>query len=734
MSRLDLGSTDDLARQVEKLHKINRALIQRAERAEAPGGEAFANFQAAVSLESQVRQRTRALGQALEDLQQANTDLEIAKTQAEQARADLSNAIEAVREGFALFGADDRLVMRNTRFCSLLPDVKARLTAGMAFADYVDAVAESDVVAVADRAEWAERRHRVHRRRAASFSIELSGDRWLQVAEHKTPDGGTAILQTEVTDLVRLERLERDKLLDTQARMIRATLDHLGQGVAIFDAEARLIGFNERLRDLITPPADLLRTGTSFRAIADYFRFKRLFREGEALRALGGWVERQDRAPLALALSTHDDVYLDLLCEGTPDGGFVISLTDITAQRRAALDLHAMNETLESRVDERTAELSAARDAAQKANVSKSRFVAAVSHDLLQPVNAAKLFLASLGEEPLAEKPAELVAHIGAAFDNMESILSALLDITRLDSGEAAVNVSTVPLAPMLSAIATEFRPMADAKGLALRVAEVPGDLAVRSDPTYLRRIAQNLISNAIRYTRAGSVEVSARSQDEIVTLRVADTGPGIPPDKHALIFQEFQRGSQPDAEPGMGLGLAIVEQACKALDHSLRLDSAPGKGTCFEIGLARATDTTGVRPRRGEPAAAGDLGATVALVIENDEQGRAATCNLLETWGVHTVEAHGASAAMELIQEIGITPDVILSDLHLDDADGFGAVAALRAAFGPIPAVMVSADRSAGLMARAEALDLPLLHKPVEPARLRAVLVWLRTRGGEAS
>lgn len=730
MSTLDLGDGGDLARKVEKLLKINRALMHRVEREQSPGGEAYSHFQAAVSLESQVRERTRALAQVLEDLQRANAELALAKTQAEQARADLSNAIGAIREGFALFGRDERLVLRNARFCSLLPDVRAQLEVGMAFDDFVEAVAASSAVVLPDREAWKESRRQAHRRSAANFVVELVGDRWLQVAEHRTGDGGTAILQTDVTDLVRLERLERDKLLDSQARLVRATLDHLGQGVAIFDSQARMIGSNRRLREFISPPIDLLRTGTSFRAIADYFQFKRQFRELEALQALMDWVMQPSRPPLALQLSTQDDVHFDLFAEETPDGGFVISLTDITAERRLTRDLHAMNESLESRVEERTAELSAARDAAQRANAARSRFVAAVSHDLLQPVNAAKLFLAALREEELPPRPAALVERIGSAFQNMEAILSALLDISRLDSGRAAVNVTNVALAPMLTALAAEFLPLARAKGLELEVAPVEEGLWVRSDATYLRRIAQNLLSNAVRYTREGRVRMSVSDTGGRLTLVVEDTGPGIPPEKHALIFQEFERGGAPESEPGMGLGLAIVDQACKVLGHALRLQSAPGQGTRFEVDLERAAPPAGTFSTRRELSGGADLGSMAVLIVENDDEVRAATANLLESWGAHTIEAESASGALQLVREIGIVPDVLIVDVHLADATGFDAVQLLRSELGQVPAILVSADHSPVVQGEAEQAGLPLLHKPVEAARLRALLVWMRARG----
>ena len=267
-----------------------------------------------------------------------------------------------------------------------------------------------------------------------------------------------------------------------------------------------------------------------------------------------------------------------------PDRGFVISFTDITNERAAVRALSFLNEALEARVSERTEELEAALAEAALANETKSRFVAAASHDLLQPLSAAKLFLAS-AEDEASEEAAPVLGKARRALESVEHLMDALVDISRLDPGRTEVHVGKVSLSRLMRQLADELAPEARAKGLDLRV--VPTTAVVASDPTYLRRILQNLLTNAVRYTREGSVLMGARRHANRVTVEVIDTGPGIPEDRMRDIFREFQRlDSAASASEGMGLGLAIVERACSLLNHDLTVTSELGKGTRFAVTL----------------------------------------------------------------------------------------------------------------------------------------------------
>lgn len=237
-------------------------------------------------------------------------------------------------------------------------------------------------------------------------------------------------------------------------------------------------------------------------------------------------------------------------------------------------------------LSQKNRELAEARTAAEEANRSRTRFLRAASHDLLQPLSAARLYLAALSATAMNEEQAALVARLSGALESVETLMNAVLDIARLDGGQIAVHRQPVALDDLFRKLDAEFTPLAQARGLALRF--LPSDAMVDSDPVLLRRIAQNLIANAVKYTQRGGVVVSARWRQDRFWLTVSDTGPGIPLRDQDRIFDEFQRLDH-DGTPGMGLGLSIVRLACTRLDHPIRMWSRPGRGTRFRIGLPQA-------------------------------------------------------------------------------------------------------------------------------------------------
>lgn len=727
-----INPADTPERRIEKLLIIVAALMRRVEQATDDSGAAYAQFQRAAMLEEQVRERTQELGRVLDLLNESNARLAEAMREAETARQNLSNAIETVQEGFALFDRDDRLVMCNSRFALHMPDVHGRLRPGLPFSDYVEMVSRSPDLALPEgetAREWARLRMRRHHDAHVIFNVRLTGDRWLQVSEHRTADGGTVVLQTDVTDIIRAERLERGKLLDDQARVIRATLDHINQGVGIFDAKARLIGWNRRLGSLLALPLGRLRIGASFGSL--FGRLRSELRLGGTMTAeqLEAWVARPDhRPPLRFEARRGDNLILDVFAEGMADGGFVFSFTDVTAERAALEALSRANETLEARVMERTLELEVALANAERANASRSRFVAAASHDLLQPLSAAKLFISAISGETLDREGRAALEKAQNALGSVEAILDALLDISRLESGKAALSIGAVPLDRLLRTLADEFAPRAAAKGLTLRV--VPCSAVVESDPAYLRRILQNLIGNAIRYTERGRVLVGARRRGGAVRLEVWDTGPGIPEEAREDIFKEFHRlNARASASEGMGLGLAIVERACALLGHPLGLRSTVGRGTCFMVQVPLSVSPGGASQpaelpeRRMGPVAADKI----AFLVENDAELRRALGLLLEKWGMMVLEAPSGEEALALIDEIGILPDIFLVDQQLGDGmTGIEFIARSRALHGPVPARLITANRGWDVRAAAAAEGIELLYKPIDPRALEAVLARL--------
>ncbi|MCU0904536.1 MAG: hybrid sensor histidine kinase/response regulator [Tabrizicola sp.] len=726
-----INPADSAERRAEKLLTIAEALMRRVEQATDDSGAAYAQFQRAALLEDQVRERTQDLGRALDLLNESNARLAEAMREAETARQNLSSAIETVQEGFALFDIEDRLVMCNSRFALHMPDVHARLQPGLAFRDYVALVSRSPHLALPEgegAQDWAEARMRRHKDRHVILNVRMSGDQWLQVSEHRTADGGTVILQTDITDIIRAERHERGKLLDDQARVIRATLDHINQGVGIFDAEARLVGWNQRLGSLLSLPVGRLRIGASFEALFGRLKAEMQFDGGMTQGALMAWVVAGTRPPLEFAVRRGEELILDVFAQGMPDGGFVLSFTDVTAERAALGALSRANETLEARVMERTLELEDALAHAERANASRSRFVAAASHDLLQPLSAAKLFISSIAGDGLDPGAQVALEKAQNALMSVEGLVDALLDISKLESGKAAVSVGAVSLDRLLRTMAEEFAPMAAAKGLKLTV--VPCSATVDSDPAYLRRILQNLIGNAIRYTARGRVLVGARRRGGVVRLEVWDTGPGIPEDAQNDIFKEFYRlNARASASEGMGLGLAIVERACALLGHPLGLNSEVGRGTCFMVQVPLSEAGPGLPQqidppeRRRGPVAADKI----AFLVENDAELRRALGLLLEKWGMTVLEADSGEEALALIAEIGILPDIFLVDHQLGDGmTGIVFLERIAAQHGPVRAQLITANRGREIREAAEAAGLGILHKPIDPRALEAVVARL--------
>lgn len=720
--------SDSIELQQKKLLKITSVLMRRVEQATNDSGAAYAHFHRALMLEEEVHARTTDLEQTLELLNQSNAELSRATAAAERARADLSNALEAVQEGFALFNADDVMVMCNSRFGMYMPDVRQALRPGLTFQEFVGVVSHSPYLALPEGEtpeSWARKRKRKHQESHVNFNVRVARDRWIQVSEHRTPDHGTAILQTDVTDMIRLERRARDKLLDDQARLIRATLDHINQGICIFDSEHGLAGWNTRFSELLHLPLNLLRVGRSFERLFEHIGEDMAFTEGQSLSALTDWVSHGGgRLSLSLAVKHQGGVYLDIFGQEMPGGGFVISFTDVTAEREAIEALSAVNETLEQRVLERTLALEDALQEAERANASKSRFVAAASHDLLQPLSAAKLFISSLEEMALGEEALLTAQKAGSALGSVEAILGALLDISKLDSGRAAVEVTTFPISQILAPLRDEFEPLARRKGLRLTV--IHCDLMVKSDPSYLRRILQNLIANAVRYTRSGRVLVGARRRRSTLVLQVWDSGPGIPEDKQDIIFKEFQRLDSAESSGSVGLGLAIVERACNLLGHTLSMRSELGRGTAFFVTVSRGVGTAPSAALHHDAGLPEDQGATnlIALVIENDRSMRDAMTTRLESWGVSVFDVADQAEAVTLLQDVGVAPDVLLVDYQLGNGpDGIAAIQEIRRLFGDIPAALVTANRSNELRHTCQLTAVHYLNKPVEPDALRRFL-----------
>lgn len=383
-------------------------------------------------------------------------------------------------------------------------------------------------------------------------------------------------------------------------------------------------------------------------------------------------------------------------------------------------------------LEESNRALIAAKEEAELANRSKTKFLAAASHDLLQPLNAAKLSISTLADMELGDEATVIAGQVERGLKTIEELIKALIDISKLDAGVVRPNVHAIDLNELIDDLIETFEPMAARKGLRLSVAIQA--LAVESDPALLRRILQNLVSNAVRYARSGGVRIRARAKSGLCVIDVVDTGPGISREDRARIFDEFYRGDVGgDAEIGLGLGLSIVKRMTLALGHGLQVTSKPGRGSRFRLRVAMAQGA--VRPRAQDsvpaPSSRTTLEGALVVVVENDAAALEALCRLLSSWEAEVV---GARSVEELDRALDgrAAPQVALLDYHLDNGrTGLDAFEWLRGRYGSaLPAIFTTADHGAEVARRVQSTGGELLHKPVKPAQIRALISHL-TGGG---
>jgi CheY-like chemotaxis protein/nitrogen-specific signal transduction histidine kinase len=390
----------------------------------------------------------------------------------------------------------------------------------------------------------------------------------------------------------------------------------------------------------------------------------------------------------------------------------------VTEFKRVELALLEANENLEQRVAQRSEE-------AESAQQSKSRFLAAISHDVLQPLNAARLFTSALRESGGdAAEQVRLAERVDASLRAAEELLDGLLDVSRMDHNRLRAELTDFDAAEVMRELAAQYAPVAAGRGLQLRV-HVRDRAPVRSDRRLLRRVLQNFIANALRYTRSGRIVLGMRGRGAQLELQVWDTGPGIPPQHMRQIFDEFQRYQQPFdwGEQGLGLGLSICQRISRVLDAPLDARSNVGKGSMFSITVPRAASIS-ARPAvpRRMPASDSLTGLKV-LCVDNDQEILDGMRVLLGRWGVNVVTAATVDAALERV--VAEAPAVMLVDYHLHDRlEGLDTLDALRAASpGPIAGALLTADGRDELKAEARERGYRLLTKPVKPASLRAFL-----------
>lgn len=409
-------------------------------------------------------------------------------------------------------------------------------------------------------------------------------------------------------------------------------------------------------------------------------------------------------------------------------------------QQGGAYSLFQTAIMLEARVRARTEELTAlmnslersnaalqvAKEEAETANRSKTRFLAAASHDLLQPLNAARLSLSALTDLAPGPEAKAVARQVERGLETIEDLIKALIDISKLDAGIVRPMVKPVRLADLVAGIEASFRPFAERKEL--RLVTRCADLVVETDGILLQRILQNLVSNAIRYTESGGVLIAARRREKRCRIDVVDTGCGIPEHERALVFEEFFRGAREgdDGGIGLGLGLSIVQRTASTLDHAVELHSRAGHGTRLSLTLPLATQRPEARVPLA-PLATALTGARV-LAIENDASTAEALQRLLRSWDAEVQVFRDLTGVVAALGAGLARPDVMVIDYHLDNgACGLDVVDYLRRNRGWVtPVILTTADHGADIAARAQTTGAELVHKPIKPAQLRSLLAYM--------
>lgn len=397
---------------------------------------------------------------------------------------------------------------------------------------------------------------------------------------------------------------------------------------------------------------------------------------------------------------------------------------------RAAIELRFENLELLGHTEQARRQTDQARHEAEEANTAKSKFLAAASHDLRQPIHAQGLFLNVLLHTELSAEQRELVGNISSASAASADMLDTLLDFSRIEAGVVNPQIQPFSLQDLLNKIECEFEPQADAKGLRYRSRETP--LLVQSDPALVELILRNLVSNAIRYSDVGGLMVACRRRGSHAVLEVWDTGMGIAPEQQAEVFKEFHQLGNPerDRRKGLGLGLAIAQGLARTLGHALSLRSTPQRGSVFRLSLplVQVTPIRRLVPDINQSALmeSGRLRGTCVLVVDDDETVLSGMAQLLSQWGC---EVHTASAIEQALVRVQVQrPDIVISDYRLcGQSTGADAIIALRELLGmQLPALIITGDTAPERLREAMGSGIPLLHKPLAPGALYQALVDL--------
>lgn len=510
--------------------------------------------------------------------------------------------------------------------------------------------------------------------------------------------------------------------------VLQSSVEHIQQGICVVDVNLSLLAWNQRYIELFDYPTDLVKVGIPIKTLLEFNAQRGLFGEKDdintAIEKRMGFMRKGSH--YKYVREQKDNQVIEVNGSPLPGGGFVTTYSDITDYINIQQQLQQSKQHLESRVIQRTKELEStnlaldeARKEAEQANDSKSKFLAAAGHDLMQPFNAASLFASLIKEKAPNQDMTEMSQNLIQSLSSAEELLSTLLDMTRLDSGLLTTNIQHFKLSDLLTPLIKEFAIQAEQK--ALKLGYVPCSCYIQSDKKLLRRILQNLISNAVRYTDVGKLLVVAKRHGQKLKIRVYDTGKGIAPHQIQEIFEEFNRLEPNKINSGLGLGLTIVERFSSLLNHEIEVRSTLHQGSCFEltVPLGSHAKSSLAAPRSSNIETSFSLAEKVVMVIENDANTIQAIRHLLKSWDA-TVYAY--TNVQDALSSDIQRPDLMILDYHLDDAaTGIQAATLIRDKWSiNIPGVLSSADRTEDIRKQAIDAQLHYLPKPIKPVALK--------------
>ncbi len=518
------------------------------------------------------------------------------------------------------------------------------------------------------------------------------------------------------------------RVLDGAARAVRfgreflfSALENVNDGINVIDSALRLVAWNSRFAELFHFPPGFLRVGMP---VKDLIRF--LAPAGASEAEIDDLIEQRlapirRKQPYTAERQVHDGTVIKVVATPMSNGRYVMAYSDVTEQHMAMRALTQANEQLEERLAASRRELAAAiddlasaRDFAERAALSQARFLAAASHDLLQPLQAARLFVATAADSSPGDCGRALLVNAETSIATADRLLRALLNLSHYEVGGKKLSGSPVDVGALLADLERQLRPMAHAKGLNFRV--VPTMRIALSERDLLRSIVQNIVINAIRYTDSGSVLVGCRTDPKGLRIEVRDSGPGIPAENLDRIFEEFSRlAPNDDGKPGAGLGLSIAQRICRILGHDLSVRSSPGAGSLFAVTIGSAN---AVRRRSVvRPVGALPPGFRI-LCVDGDPGMLEALAAVFSGWGADVSTAGSFSEACALDGPW----DAIITEYELgEEGNGLDLIEVLFDS-APVHALLATAPCDVA-MERAARLGIEVIGKPAAPAVLRAFL-----------